>query len=213
MKDPLGCPLDLLPVGICFPSTKDKASSSSSSKNTCESGGGGGGCGGDDNGDDPGFHTCQILIPAEWSWFSMHAPKPPRDGTPLPWARHATTHHAAGSKSSAKHSGSNGATAAGGGGGGDGNGAAAVGERTDPEGYAKLKAAWSSRLLQVSFTSNMDISIMVASHLCYRRELLYLNKSKPLWFLLISGPVQALPKDRLQRRGHQVCRLVHPAHH
>jgi hypothetical protein len=45
MADPLGVPKEMIPVGICFPSTKDG-----------------------DNWEGSDTHTCQILVPAEWSW-------------------------------------------------------------------------------------------------------------------------------------------------
>jgi len=179
LADPLGCPLDLLPVGVCFPSTKHKASASSSTcrqtSSSSKSEAGANDQDGDGD-DDPGFHTCQVLVPAEWSWFSQHAPTPPPLPSPAPplreaaseqmsaiagalrlqhWARHATASSLASSsekgvkKKEKKENGAAAAAGARGGGGGVHGGASGSSNRRDPEGYAKLKQLWAERLVAV----------------------------------------------------------------
>ena len=70
--DPLGVPVEGLPVGITFPSLKERA------------GGGGGG--------DAALHTCQLLVPAELKWFAAHLSAHDHAAAPRPSSKHAPPH-------------------------------------------------------------------------------------------------------------------------
>lgn len=71
MLDPLGVPIEMVPAGITFPSLKD---GEDHSNNGCE---------------EP-YHTCQILIAADYAWFEHHMLKEtPQEAK---GARHAPPH-------------------------------------------------------------------------------------------------------------------------
>jgi all-trans-retinol 13,14-reductase len=74
MENPLTVPAENIPAGICFPSTKENST-------------------GDDIDEDNEYHTCQILVPANWSWFEEYAPLSMLAfAANKPWAKHAPPH-------------------------------------------------------------------------------------------------------------------------
>lgn len=97
MKDPLGVPVEWMPMGITFPSCKDAAHRQ------------------------PERHTCQVLVPCEWSAFAEHWPSDDCGarqacfGGAAGWARHMPPHA----------------------------------PRRQPERYAALKQRWADRILEL----------------------------------------------------------------
>jgi all-trans-retinol 13,14-reductase len=78
LADPLGVPVEGIPVGITFPTLKEHAGARRAGKPPPE---------------ESGYHTCQILSPADMGWFVKHRIEPDcSEWRPLPGSRHAPPH-------------------------------------------------------------------------------------------------------------------------
>eukprot|EP00615_Pteridomonas_danica_P009184 CAMPEP_0114364688 /NCGR_PEP_ID=MMETSP0101-20121206/27701_1 /TAXON_ID=38822 ORGANISM="Pteridomonas danica, Strain PT" /NCGR_SAMPLE_ID=MMETSP0101 /ASSEMBLY_ACC=CAM_ASM_000211 /LENGTH=177 /DNA_ID=CAMNT_0001512349 /DNA_START=61 /DNA_END=591 /DNA_ORIENTATION=+ len=117
-KDPLNVPFENIPAGICFPSTKDGRTNVNI------------------NEDDMEHHTCQILVPGEWSWFEKYAPKNMKSYIAKePFAKHSIPSKSSKSKGASKGDRDEEGSAS-----DDDQGPNA--ERQFPEEYEALKSLW-----------------------------------------------------------------------